>query len=117
MAQGHLDFDERLRRVGRKHRAMAQGYTFRMRPDGLMVATPYHGGGGTAMSFKRSIVFFLAAIVVFKAFLLAHLGPQTYEERLDHLRAGTLVERTGAYVMQSDPASRLLADQLGPLLR
>ena len=42
MAQGHLDFDERLRRVGRKHRAMAQGYTFRMRPDGLMVATPYH---------------------------------------------------------------------------
>ena len=115
MAQGHLDFDERLRRVGRKHRAMAQGYTFRMRPDGLMVATPYHRSRPPVSI--RSIVFFLAAIVVFKAFLLAHLGPQTYEERLDHLRAGTLVERTGAYVMQSDPASRLLADQLGPLLR
>ena len=49
-------------------------------------------------------------------FLLAWLGPDTYGDRVADLAAGTPVEQAGAWVMQSDPASRFVADQIKPLL-
>ena len=109
-----LDFDDRLRKIGRKHRAMANGYTTYMRSDGLVVARPVRRGPRIPL---RLIVYIVVALVGFKGFLLAALGPVTYGERVARLAEGTMVEQAGAFVMQADPASTWIATRLGPVLR
>ena len=113
MDQSHLDFEERLQRVMRKHRSMTKGYSFRMRADGLMVAVPRRAVRPIPM---RSLFMLVGSILLFKAFILAHIGPAGYADRLDILRQGSVVERAGAFVMQSDPATRHIAEVLRPIL-
>lgn len=109
-----LDFDDRLRKIGRKHRAMAKGYTTYIRPDGLVVARPVRRGPRVPL---RLIVYVAVALICFKGFLLATLGPVTYDERVTGLSEGTLIEKGGAWIMQSDPASEWIAAKIGPILR
>lgn len=109
-----LDFDDRLRRIGRRHRAMAKGYTTYVRPDGLVVARPTRRGPRVPVRF---VVYVVAALVLFKAFLLAAVGPVTYDERVAKLAEGTAFEQAGAWVMQTDPASGWIASRIGPILR
>jgi len=45
------------------------------------------------------------------------VGPVTYDDRLSVLDSGTGVEQVGAWMMQIDPATVFLADQIGPILR
>ena len=114
MAKTILQFDDRLRLLTRKHNAMSHGCVTQMQPDGLIVARPrkqpYRISG-------RSVLLFFAAFIGFKAFLVANLGPQTYEDRLNDLRAGTFVEKAGAFAMQADPVTVLVAGKIGPILR
>ena len=114
MAQSQVQFDQRLRRLGRKHRAMSRGYTTRMQPDGLIVAKPHRAPSRIS---GRSVLLFLAAFILFKGFLYANLGPETYNERVNRLQSGTVVEKAGAFVMQADPVSQLVAQKMGPILR
>ena len=107
-------FELRLKRLMRKHRAMASGYTTRMRPDGLIVAKPRKTSPRVT---ARTFWLFLAAFFLFKGFLLAHLGPQTYEDRVGLLKSGTVVEQAGAWVMQADPITEFVAAKIGPYLR
>lgn len=114
MSKKQIQFDERLRLLARKHRAMSHGYVTRMQPDGLIVAHPRRH---SIRISKRSIFLFIAAFILFKGFLVANLGPQTYDDRLARLQAGTVVERAGAFVMQPDPLTMYVANQIGPILR
>lgn len=114
MAENQLQFDERLRRLERKHRAMSRGYTTYMQPDGLIVAKPKRA---QVRISGRSILLFVMAFIAFKGFLIANLGPLGYEERLARLDSGTVVEQGGAFVMQIDPASQFIAEQIGPIFR
>lgn len=110
-----LEFDERLTKIGRKHQKMAaNGYTTYIRDDGLVVARPVRQGPRIPV---RVILYVIVALVCFKGFLLAALGPVTFDERVGKLAAGTVVEQAGAWVMQSDPASDWIAAQIGPILR
>ena len=114
MAKKQLQFEERLKRLARKHRAESRGYVTRMQPDGLIIARPKRQ---TIQVPFRVVIFFLAAFIGFKAFLFAGVGPLTYEVRLAHLQAGTLMEKAGAYAMQADPLTVYVATQIGPNLR
>jgi len=114
MVHDQLHFDERLRRLERKHRAMSRGYTTRMQPDGLIVAKPKRA---QVRISGRSMLLFALAFIAFKGFLIANLGELGYEERVDRLSDGTLVEKAGAFVMQIDPLSQFAAEQIGPILR
>jgi len=114
MVEDQLHFDERLRRLERKHRAMSRGYTTHMQSDGLIVAKPKRA---RVRISGRSILLFSLAFIAFKGFLIANLGSLAYEERLARLENGTLVERGGAFVMQIDPISQLVAEQIGPIFR
>ncbi|MFT7592973.1 MAG: hypothetical protein ACI8R4_000284 [Paracoccaceae bacterium] len=114
MVDDQLHFDERLRRLERKHRAMSRGYTTHMRSDGLIVAKPRRA---QVTISGKSILLFLLAFIAFKGFLVANLGALGYEERLDRLKNGTLIEKAGAFVMQIDPLSQFTAEQIGPILR
>lgn len=109
-----LDFDDRLRKLGRKHRAMSNGYETYMHPDGLIVARPVPQRARVPL---RIPVFLIVGVIAFKAFLMAALGPQTYDDRVLRLQQGTMVERLGAAVMQREPVSQYLAERIGPILR
>ena len=114
MAEYQLRFDQRLNLLARKHKALSRGYVTHMRADGLIVARPRR----QASRLPRKAVFlFLLAFLCFKAFLVASLGPQTYDDRLGRLQAGTIIEEGGAFVMQADPVTLYLAKQIGPILR
>ena len=114
MGENQIHFEERLRLLSRKHRAMSHGYITRMQPDGLIVAQPRRR---PIRIPARAIFMFVLAFIGFKAFLVANLGPLTYDERLSRLNEGTVVEQAGAFVMQADPLTNYVAQQIGPILR
>jgi len=63
------------------------------------------------------VILFLLALLAFKGFLIASLGPDAYNERVDKLQNGTMIEKAGAWVMHIEPASDFIAQQIGPILR
>ena len=100
-------FDQRLVRLARKHRRMAMGIIYRMRPDGLIVAHPRRGA---APRFPwRALLTMAALAFAFKAFLLASLGEETYALRLAILEGGNPAEQAAAWLMQPDRATAGLA--------
>lgn len=113
MDRGQHSFNKRLRRLGRKHRAMQNGYATLVRPDGLIVAKPRRTG--SPLSF-RPLIYCLAGLLLFKGILMAQLGPGVYLDRLERLQAGTAVEQAGAWVMQPDRASEWISGQIKALL-
>ena len=114
MANQQLYFEQRLTLLARKHRAMSHGYVTRVQADGLIVARPRRQ---TSRLPRKAVFLFLSAFFLFKAFIVANLGPLGYEDRLARLEAGTFVEKGGAFVMQADPLTMYLAEQIGPILR
>ncbi|MCF6234540.1 MAG: hypothetical protein L3J36_15805 [Rhodobacteraceae bacterium] len=114
MTNHQLQFEKRLTLLARKHNAMSRGYVMHMRPDGLIIARPKRQSSRLP---RKAVILFLLAFFGFKAFLVANLGPQTYDDRVARLQAGTIVEQGGAFVMQADPLTLYLARQIGPILR
>jgi len=107
MAASHLQFDERVRGLQRKHRKMANGVIHSVNHDGLIIARPRRGR--IHMPIK-GLFLIVSAFFVFKAFLLSFLGTITYLERLDLLSQGTVVEQVGAALMKPDPIAIWLLD-------
>lgn len=113
MAQADLSFEHRVRRVARKHRAMAQGIVHRMGADGLVSAYPRR----RMPSFPlRGLMVLIGAAFLFKACLFAALGASVYEDRVALLQSGSIVEQGGAWVMQADPATIWVAEQINGVL-
>ncbi|WP_425045894.1 hypothetical protein [Primorskyibacter sp. S87] len=113
MVDDHLLFNQRVNRLTRKHRAMARGYKAQMQPDGLIVMKPRGRRAGISL---RPILYAIAMLLLFKGFLVAHLGVPGYSDRLARLEEGTAVEKAGAWAMQIDPVTQLIADQIYPYL-
>ena len=114
MSEEALQFKKRLRSLERKHLEMSNGYRAQMRPDGLIMMTPQRRKSAIS---GRSIILFLLAFMAFKGFLIANIGIDGYQDRVDRLRTGNVIETAGAWVMQIDPASELIAEKIGPVLR
>ena len=114
MGEDRYQFQARLAQLNRKHAAMAAGCDAQMRADGLIVVKP---GKTRHRVTPRGIVYLLAAVLLFKAVLMAALGQATYAERIATLGQGNLLEQAGAAVMQSDPLSLLLSEKIRPILR
>jgi hypothetical protein len=114
MSQDIVEFKNRLRRLERKHTAMSRGYDAHMRADGLIVIKPKRSAPAVS---GRAVIVFLLAFIVFKGFMLASIGIDGYDERVERLRQGTVVEQAGAWVMQRDPLSQFIAEKMGPILR
>tara|TARA_B110000971_G_C19664057_1_gene343674 strand:- start:95 stop:445 length:351 start_codon:yes stop_codon:yes gene_type:complete len=110
------NFDKRLNAIGLKHAAMARGYTTEIRSDGLIVVKPYVRRRGFSIPVA-GVVMLLAGLLFFKAFILAAVGPDLYDERVAKLGEGTFVEQGGAWVMQVEPATEYFATVIGPIFR
>ncbi len=114
MSQDIVEFKNRLRRLERKHTAMSRGYDAHMRADGLIVIKPKRSAPAVS---GRAVIIFLLAFFVFKGFMLANIGIAGYDERVERLQQGTIVEQAGAWVMQREPLTQFVADKMGPILR
>ena len=115
--QTQENFASRLQTLGRKHKSMTHGYTTKVGKDGLLIVKPKR-----ARRLRRSLslqALFLAIVgfFAFKAFMLAAVGPITYNERLDKLNSGTVIEQGGAWGMGIDPVTQYLAQMAGPVMR
>ncbi|MFT4706684.1 MAG: hypothetical protein ACI9PU_000517 [Ascidiaceihabitans sp.] len=114
MVEAKKQFNDRLNFLGRKHQAMSRRYTTQMRTDGLIVVKPRRRSIDIPF---QGILLLLLGFVFFKAFMLASIGPDTYCERVAILNSGIFVEQGGAWVMQTDPVSQVIANYMGPISR
>ncbi|MDU9002442.1 hypothetical protein [Sedimentitalea todarodis] len=114
MNESQSQFDQRLRRLDHKHKAMARGRESVMRPDGLIMTAPL---AARSRGPIRPVVILIVALFLFKAILIVNVGEATYKQRVLELRHGNLIEHAGAVVMQLDPISDFIALQLRPYLR
>lgn len=99
-------FQKRLRRIMRRRRQLLAGFSLKLDGNNLLVAHPRH----VMPRFPwRAIAMVLVIGFAFKAYLIAALGDATYLSRLGGLTHGHALEQAGAWVMQPDPASQVVA--------
>ncbi|WP_299153238.1 hypothetical protein [uncultured Tateyamaria sp.] len=116
MVETQVDFRKRLSVLGRKHVAMSNGYTSKVRHDGLIVVTPKRRNPTRFIPVK-GMVLFIVGFLVFKAFMFAALGESTYTQRIAKLAEGTLLEQGGAWIMHADPVTQVIARYIEPITR
>ncbi len=109
MSEVQVPFHKRLRAITRRHDRMRNGVYHKLTRDGLIVAHPRRRAPHFPL---KSLLLLLGAGFLFKAVLLVNLGSAIFDERVAELRAGTIVEQGGAWLMQADPATIWLATQL-----
>lgn len=115
MVETRQNFQERLGALGRKHAEMGNGYTTNVRNDGLIVVKPKRQ---PRRGFPlKGLLALVLGFFVFKGFMLASLTEITYNERIGKLQQGSQLEQVGAYLMQVDPVTQVIADFLDPIAR
>ncbi|WP_083545520.1 hypothetical protein [Sulfitobacter alexandrii] len=93
---------------------MTHGYATKVGRDGLITVVPKRRRRG--FPFKLLMMFALGFLGL-KVFMVASVGPVTYNERLAKLESGTAIERAGAKVLSIDPVTEKLSAMTGPVLR
>lgn len=111
MVHTELAFRKRVSRLGHKHAAMAKGYELRMRGDGLVVVHPRRQAP-RRLPLIKALVFLTVGFCVVKALMLSVVGADTYEARVTKLGQGTVIEQSGAWLMQIDPLTGLVSGVL-----
>ena len=108
-------FDERYRKVLKRHRQLSRGYVTKLEKTGVIVHKPMRQArelmSFSALLLPFGILFFLKAAIV------TVLGEDGYRQQVDLLREGGFIEQMGAVFMQIDPItaplSRMLAYIIG----
>jgi hypothetical protein len=114
MSDAFNEFDERLRRIDENRGRRKNGYVTTVSRDGLIVVR----AKARRASFPwRGFLFLTLGFLGFKALLMAGMGFGNYQDQVDKLRQGGLVEYAGSYVMQADPVSEYMAIKLRPYLK
>ena len=108
------EFDRRMRRISRRHSQLSQGHVTAITEDGLVVARPRRRGQG---SLLRGFIIILAILIPFKGVLHSRLGAEAYQERVENLSTGNLVEQAGSYAMYADPVTIWISAQVSSLVR
>lgn len=111
--QANVPFDKRLKRIVRRHEKMSNGVVRTVTSDGLIVAKPrlYK----PRFPLKGLIVVLMLGFL-FKGFLFSYLGEAGYADRVATLKGGTLMEQAGAWVMQPDPVTYVVAQGISTIL-
>ncbi len=113
MSESFAGFEARLKKLDRKRMKLARGYKGSVGRDGLIVFRPTRRQRGIPL---RAFVMLVVGFFVFKGMVMAHTGAAIYDERVNALASGTMIEQAGAFAMQSDPITTGIALQLRPFL-
>ncbi len=116
MLGGSKSFDQRLRVIEKAHRrggrkaympiAASDGIVVLRKPQSRLSKLPLKG-----------VFYLVLGFALFKGIAIAQYGPQGYENRVQEMREGTMVEQAGAWFMQPDRISVFLGAQIAPHLR
>jgi len=107
------NFDDRLRKIDQRHRALARGYVVSVNHDGLVIAEPRK----ERRRFPwRGMLLILVGMIVFKGLLHAQIGTEAYSDRVVMLSNGNIVEQVGAYAMAADPITLWISEQFTKVL-
>lgn len=107
-------FEARLKAIEGKSKPGSRVET-RVMDDGLVVDV-VKADRRTIFPIKGLLIAGLI-IVALKGFLFAQLGETEYVDRIDRLSQGSTVEVAAAFLLDADPATRMLASLLGPTFR
>lgn len=110
----YVRFNQRLRNIEAQHTKLKSGFVRLEERDGLLVPVERVRVGRRGLPV-RGLVLALGAFLLFKAFLLASLGPITYLDRVARLADGNVVEQMGAWAMRVDVITLWISDQIGML--
>lgn len=105
------EFHGRLRRVYKMHR---RGYGFEA--AGTLGRSYYSRRAPVRINLLRPAMLVVAIVILTKAVFLSMIGEVDYNDRLSRLQGASAIERAGAYVMQVDPATAFIAEQLRQVL-
>lgn len=108
------EFERRMRRINRRHSKLSQGYVTAVNSDGLVVAKPQRRSN---RGMLRGLAMIVIVMMLFKGFLHAQLGAQSYQDRIEALAAGTVIEQAGAYFMVADPITLWISSKVVSLVR
>lgn len=107
-------FDERYRKVLKRHRQLSRGYVNKLGKNGVIVHHPIRHTR-EAFSFMTLLLPF-SILFVLKAAIVTILGEDGYRQQVDLLREGGFVEQMGAVFMQIDPITDPLAKLLSTII-
>lgn len=116
MASDKKDFSKRVAKIERQKNAIAlSGARKKVGKDGLVEYVPKGGPMGLRFPWRALV---LIAIFLFagKVGLFRALGPEAYAAKLSDLEQGTQVDQVGAVIMQVDPATQWVSDQIDRFL-
>jgi hypothetical protein len=95
-------------RVARIQEARENGYGFEA--TGTLGRSYYHRPAAQRWSVVRPVVFLLLCVFVLKGAVYRSVGADVYNERVAELHASAGIGRIGAWMMQPEPGTLLVAD-------
>lgn len=116
MSDSFAEFDSRVGKINHAHAGRERGYAISIRKDGLISFIPKSRYYNLRLPL-RGLIFLIIGVFLFKGLIIAHVGNSVYQERLTLLKEGSFVEQAGAYVMQVDPVSQVIATQMRRFLK
>lgn len=107
MGFSQVQFNSRLKSIVRRHDRMKHGVAHVMTRDGLIVARPRR----RMPSFPLGgVLTLLVTAFLFKGLMYFSAGALAYADRVASLQDGNMMERAGAWVLQADPATVMVAN-------
>ncbi|WP_305969887.1 MULTISPECIES: hypothetical protein [unclassified Mameliella] len=113
MDDAQRSFYKREQALRRKHVRMSHGYVTRMNRNGVIEQVPQSRMSGLGLHL---ILRLAVAVMLFKVVALAWLGDAKYAGHIERLSQGVIYEKVGAWILQVDPVTRMLADFLTPAI-
>lgn len=107
-------FDERYRKVLKRHRQLSRGYVTRLGNNGVINHHPI-GNFRDVISLK-ALVLPLTILFFLKACMVTVLGEEAYAAQVALLRDGSFGEQVGAFLLQMDPITWPIAQLLGSII-
>ncbi|WP_309667052.1 hypothetical protein [Tabrizicola sp.] len=101
------DFYNRVSRIEKSH---AKGYGFEA--SGTISRAGSATGKGRSWSFVKPLVITLLLGVSLKGMIHYYIGADVYQNRVDALVLGQGFDPVGGWLMQADPATAWISNQL-----
>ncbi|MFP7675324.1 hypothetical protein ACG74X_18405 [Marivita sp. S0852] len=103
-------FDERYRKVLKRHRQLSRGYVTRLGQNGVIAHHPI-GHFREAISLK-ALLLPVGILLFLKACMITVLGRDAYAAQVAQLQNGSFGEQLGGFFMQVDPVSGVISQML-----
>lgn len=82
--------------------------------EGIIVLQPHNSGSAAGL---RRMALLVTTFLIFKGFVIAHLGAVVYSQAVQTLEQGNLFEQAGAFLMYPDFASSKVASMVVQLVQ